>query len=70
MPRVTRKKPKPPDIDTDEDGQPTADAIRQAVQDLGLNRPFYSCRIVGSRLEFALYGGDLLFWPPEEEKER
>ena len=39
--------------------------IRQAVDELGLNRPFYTCRVVGARLEFSLYGGDLVYWPPK-----
>jgi len=41
------------------------ETIRRAVEDLGINRPFYSCRIVGARLEFSLYGGDLIYWPPK-----
>lgn len=65
MPRVTRKKPATAATET---GEPTPDAIRQAVEELGINRPFYSCRIVGNRLEFSLYGGDLVYWPPTKKK--
>ena len=52
------------------DGTPSAEAIRQAIEELGLNRPFYTCRIVGSRLEFSLYGGDLVYWPPKRARPR
>lgn len=46
--------------------KPTADAdtIRQALEELGEDRPFYTCRVVGNRLEFAMYGGDVITWPP------
>jgi len=40
------------------------DTIRQALEELGENRPFYTCRVVGNRLEFAMYGGDVITWPP------
>ena len=53
-------KRKPPVIVADED------TIRRAVEDLGINRPFYTCRVVGARLEFTLYGGDLIYWPPKQ----
>ena len=46
------------------DATPSAEAIRQAVDELGITRPFYSCRLVGNRLEFSLYGGDLVYWSP------
>ena len=65
MPRVTRKKPA---IEPDAGGLPPADTVRQAVEELGINRPFYSCRIVGNRLEFSLYGGDLVYWPPKKTR--
>jgi hypothetical protein len=70
MPTKTRKKATPPatqagQIQTIEDGAPTTETIRQAVEELGLNRPFYTCRLVGNRLEFSLYGGDLVYWPPK-----
>lgn len=56
MPKTTRKKPA---IEADEV------TIRHALQELGINRPFYTCRVVGNRLEFSLYGGDLVYWPPK-----
>ena len=39
--------------------------IRQALDELGLNRPYYSCRVAGSRLEFVLLGGDVVTWPAD-----
>jgi len=65
-PRKTSKKPQQPAIAADEAGDPTPETIRQAVENLGINRPFYTCRLVGNRLEFSLYGGDLIYWPPKE----
>ena len=50
------------------DGTPPAETIRQAIEELGLNRPFYTCRVVGNRLEFSLYGGDLVYWPPKRAR--
>jgi hypothetical protein len=58
MAKTTRKPAKPPTITDD------PDTVRQALDDLGINRPFYTCRAVGNRLEFSLYGGDLVYWPP------
>ena len=52
------------------DGTPPAETIRQAIEELGLNRPFYTCRVVGNRLEFSLYGGDLVYWPPKRTRPR
>ena len=43
--------------------------IRQALDELGLNRPYYACRVAGSRLEFVLYGGDVVTWPAEATTE-
>jgi len=43
--------------------------IRQAISELGINKPWYTCRVVGNRLEFHLYGGDLVYWP-EKPKPR
>jgi hypothetical protein len=40
------------------------ETINKAIKELAINRPFYTCRVVGNRLEFSLYGGDLVFWPP------
>lgn len=39
--------------------------IEKALAELNLNKPYYTCRVVGNRLEFALYGGGVAFWPPE-----
>ena len=55
----TRKKPAKPAIVAD------PETIRQALDELQINRPFYTCRVVGNRLEFSLYGGDLIYWPPK-----
>ena len=41
------------------------ETIRQALDELQINRPFYTCRVVGNRLEFSLYGGDVIYWPPK-----
>lgn len=45
----------------------TADdeTIRRALDELGERRPYYTCRVVGNRLEFAMYGGDVVVWPPD-----
>jgi hypothetical protein len=61
MTKTTSKKPA---IKADQD------TIRQAVEELGINRPFYTCRVVGNRLEFSLYGGDLIYWPPKQTTKR
>lgn len=37
----------------------------QALRELGINVPVAVCRLVGTRLEFRLYGGRVLYWPPE-----
>ena len=42
-----------------------AGTIRQALDELGIDRPYYTCRAAGGRLEFTLYGGDVAVWPPE-----
>ena len=66
----TRAKPAAPsrarrgELKAGPDGTPSADTIRQALDDLGINRPYYSCRVVGNRLELTLYGGDVVTWPP------
>ena len=43
------------------------ETIAQALEDLAIDKPFYSCRVVGDRLEFVLYGGDVIYWWPEKE---
>ena len=42
--------------------------IRQALEELGINRPYYTCRVVGGRLELVLYGGDVVTWPQPAPK--
>lgn len=42
-----------------------AGTIRQALTDLGIDRPYYACRVAGSCLEFTLYGGDVVTWRPK-----
>ena len=37
---------------------------------LGIDRPYYACRVVGDRLEFSLYGGDVVVWPPGPAPQR
>ncbi|NLF10196.1 MAG: hypothetical protein GX597_00235 [Anaerolineaceae bacterium] len=36
----------------------------QALRELGIDVPVAACRLVGNRLEFRLYGGRVLYWPP------
>jgi hypothetical protein len=43
---------------------PRADLVAQALRELRLTQPFYTCRVVGNRLEFVLYGGSVVYWPP------
>ena len=63
-PQKTRKKPA-----TRRKAQPKiqADAktIRRALDDLGIDRPYYTARVVSGRLELRLYGGDYVYWPPD-----
>lgn len=61
----TRKKPaKKPAIKNDDA------TIRQALEELGIDRPYLSCRVVGNRLELSLYGGDVVTWPPPRTRRR
>lgn len=53
--RVTIPDPPPPEM------------INQALADLGVNVPFYHCRLVRNRLEFHLYGGQRVTWTPPLE---
>jgi hypothetical protein len=39
--------------------------IARALRELEINRPMYHARVVGGRLELRLYGGDVVYWPPE-----
>ena len=84
-PQSTRKKPAPrqprqtgtrkkPASSRERSAAIKADAatIRQALDDLAINRPYYSARVVGNRLELRLYGGDVVTWPevsPEASKD-
>lgn len=36
----------------------------QALRELQITVPVAACRLVGTRLEFRLYGGRVLYWPP------
>lgn len=67
MAQKTRRKPA---IKADADGKPPADTIRQALEDLGIDRPYYKTRVVGGRLELTLYGGDVVYWPPTATRTR
>lgn len=65
MPPRTRKKPQ-----ISVDGEPTEEAIKRALDDLAIDRPYYTCKVVGNRLEFSLYGGDVVHWPPSTSPSR
>jgi hypothetical protein len=52
-------------IHTDADGTPPAATIRQALDELGIDKPYFECKVVGGRLELTLYGGDVVYWPPD-----
>jgi hypothetical protein len=41
--------------------------IRRAIKDLGIDRPYYTVKVVGGRLQFRLYGGDVVYWPAGEK---
>ena len=43
--------------------------IKRALEDLAINRPYYTARVVGGRLELRLYGGDVVYWPPDPPPE-
>jgi hypothetical protein len=59
----TRKKP----AITADQAPIVADAgtIRQALDELAIDRPYMGARVVGNRLELTLYGGDVVTWPPK-----
>lgn len=65
-PQKTRKKPATRRVGAGSPRPITADAatIRRALDDLGIDRPYYTARVVGGRLELRLYGGDYVYWPP------
>ena len=44
------------------------ETIAQALRELGINKPFYTARVVGGRLELILYGGEVVYWPAAASK--
>ena len=42
--------------------------LKQIAKELDIDKPIMSCRVVGSRVEVWLTGGDMLYWPPEPDK--
>jgi hypothetical protein len=42
---------------------------QRALQELDIDVPYYACRLVSNRLEFYLYGGAVVRWPPVPEPE-
>ena len=65
---ATSSRAKRGDLKIDPDGTPSAATIRQALQDLGIDRPYTRVRVVGNRLELTLYGGDIVTWPPPRRR--
>lgn len=61
MPGKSRKKPAPQKLTKSQAN------ITRALKDLALDVPYYTCRLVGNRLEFRLYGGQVVYWPEEED---
>jgi hypothetical protein len=57
--KATPAKVGPPPITAD------PETIARALQDLGINKPYYTARVVGGRIELRLYGGDVVFWPAD-----
>ena len=39
--------------------------VARAIRELDITVPYYTCRLVGNRLEFRLYGGLAVYWPPK-----
>jgi hypothetical protein len=37
--------------------------LKQAVAELGVDKPIMSYRVVGDRIELHLLGGDIIHWP-------
>ena len=48
----------------------TPDTIRAALEELAEDRPFYTCCVVGNRIEFSMYGGDVVTWPPPTRRSK
>ena len=46
---------------------PSKTNIAKALKDLGIDKPYYTARVVGGRLELRLYGGEVVFWPANVE---
>jgi len=61
MPAKSRKKPAPKKI------RKTKATITRALADLALDLPYYTCRLVGNRLEFRFYGGKIAHWPADPD---
>jgi len=61
---LLRRKTRNEDEKTATAEDPPADLVRKAIQDLGLDTPYYTCRVVGRRLEFVLATGAIAYWPP------
>jgi hypothetical protein len=53
---MPRKKKTPPGLEL------TEELIAQGISDLLLDRPYYDARLVGTRIEFHTYGGEVLTW--------
>ena len=47
-----------------------AETVRQALDELGIDRPVMLTRVVGGRIELTLYGGDVVIWPPKTTRAR
>lgn len=41
--------------------------VQRALKELDINKPYYTARVVGGRLELRLYGGDVVLWPADRE---
>jgi len=44
--------------------------LKQIAKELDIDKPIMSCRVVGSRVEVWLTGGDMLYWPKEPTPEK
>ena len=64
MPKLTLAKPAPGTAAAAAMVDAPPDLLAKALRELGLSQPFYTCRVVGNRLEFVLYGGSVVYWPP------
>jgi hypothetical protein len=48
--------------------QLTPETINQALEELGIDVPYYDVRLVRNRLEFHLLGGAVATWPPTRSR--